>query len=446
MYIGRRRKAFHGDSGLSLVAIAAVLAVAGMSSRATAQATDAPPVGTSNGSSSTQPVSAATTDASASNAPAAPDYSGNLTGDWFGLRPKLQHAGVTVGGSLVTDGSFDLSGGLATHRSAYRTLLTLNISLDTKTLFNLPGGTIFASYEGLWGQNGNATQVGSLQGFDANDAAPFSALYQLYYDQMFGQLLEVRIGRQDACDFFGEPPDAQMFLNPSPTAFPTIMDSSFYPNSAPGIVAVVNPAGALTFKFGAYYFDRFHPSALDQALNTLEPTAQPVGTFLIAEGDYNWQISNNLPGIVAIGGTWRTGQLTTLDGSVQSGGGSVYGYVDQTLWANAQNQSLAAYEIISGGDQQVANNGIDFSSLGGLLASGIIPSRPTDQLGLAYNWAHISSQANLPKPYELDFEGFYAFNFGHGITLQPDLQYFINTGGGVYPDALVATIRLSLVF
>lgn len=402
--------------------------------------------------SATSPATAAapaTSDAGTSAAvppPTASDYSGDLTGDWFGLRPRLQNAGVTFSGSLVTDSSYDLSGGLATRRSAYRSLLTLNVSLDTKSLFNIPGGTIFASYEGLWGQNGNATQVGSLQGFDANDAAAFSALYQLYYDQLFGQLLEVRVGRQDACDFFGEPPDAQSFLNPSPTAFPTIMDSSFYPNAAPGIVTVLDPSGPLTLKFGAYYFDRFHPSALDQAVNTLEPTGQPVGTFLIAEGDDNWQINGKLPGILALGGTWRTGQLSTLSGSVQSGGGSVYGYIDQTLWANAQNQSLAAYDIISGGDQQVANNGIDFASLGGLLATGLVPSRPTDQIGVAYNWAHISSQANLPKPYELDFEAFYAFNFGRGITLQPDLQYFVNDGGGVYPDALVATIRLSLSF
>ena len=390
---------------------------------------------------------AATSAPAAQPAPSAvPDYSGDLTGHWLGLRPKLQKGGLTLGGSLTTDGSWNLSGGLATRHCAYRTLLTLDVSLDTKTLFNIPGGTIFASYEGLWGQNGNATQVGSLQGFDANDAAPFSELYQLYYDQMFGQMLEVRAGRQDACDFFGEPPDAQMFLNPSPTAFPTMIGTAFYPNSAPGIVTVLNPSGPLIFKFGAYYFDRFHPSALDQALNTLEPTGQPAGTFLIAEGDYNWQINGNLPGAVALGGTWRTGQLGTLSGSVQSGGGSAYGYIDQTLWANAQSQSVAAYEIISGGDEQVANNGIDFSSLGGLLVTGLIPRQSGDQIGVAYNWAHISSQANLPKPYELNFEGFYAFNVGHGITLQPDLQYFVNTGGGIYPDALVATLRVSLSF
>ncbi len=403
---------------------------------ATAPATA--PAATVSTAPASQPASAAIA--------SAPDYSGDLTGDWFGLRPKLQNAGITVGGSLVTDGSYDLSGGLATHRSAYRTLLNLNISFDTKTLFNLPGGTIFASYEGLWGQNGNATQVGSVQGFDNDDAAPFSTIYELYYDQKFSSFLEVRIGKQDAGDFFGEPPDAATFINPSPTAIPTMIGTPFWPNAVPGIVTVLNPGGPLTFKFGAYYFDRFHPSALDQALNTLEPTGQPVGTFLIAEGDYNWQLNGNLPGVLALGGTWRTGQLDTLNGSVQSGGGSAYGYIDQTVWSNAQNQSLALFEILSGDDHNVTNGGMDFASLGGALATGFVPTRPNDQLGLGYNWVHLNSQAGFPKPYELGIEGFYAINFGHGITLQPDLQYFVNTGGGVYPDTLVATVRVTLSF
>jgi porin len=378
----------------------------------------------------------------------APDYSGDLTGDWFGVRPKLQNAGITFGGSDVTDGSWNFSGGQATYRSAYRTLLTLDVSFDLNQLFGLQGGTFYLSYEGLWGQNGNATQVGSLQGIDDLDGPEFSAIYQLYYDQKFGDpnspLIELRLGQQDAGDFFALPPDAAAFINPSPTTFPTLIGSAFYPNAAPGIVAVLNPNGPLIFKFGAYYFDRMHPSVFDQFWNTLQPAGQTTGTFLIAEADYNWQINGSLPGVVGGGGTWRTGQLVTLNGSTQSGAGSSYIYVDQTLWNNAQNQSIAAFETFSTADQEV--NVIDLASQGGLVGNGLMPSRPNDQIGLGYDWAHVSSQADLPKPYELALESYYSFNLGYGITLQPDLQYFINTGGGVYPDCLVGLVRLSLNF
>src|SRR5271170_3252268 len=275
-------------------------------------------------------TTAATTTLATNSAPAssssAPDYSGDLTGDWFGVRPKLQNAGITFGGSLVTDGSWNLSGGIATNRSAYQTLLNLNVSFDLNQLFGLQGGTFFVSYEGLWGQNGNTTMVGSLQGYDNNSAPEFNSVYQLYYDQKFGDpnspLVQLRVGRQDAGDFFAQPPDAAAFINPSPTTFPTLIGNALYPNAAPAIAAVLNPNGPLIFKFGAYYFDRLHPTAFDQTWNTLEPQGQTTGTFLIAEADYNWQINNSLPGVVGGGGTWRTGQLATLNGSTQSGAGS----------------------------------------------------------------------------------------------------------------------------
>ena len=337
-------------------------------------------------SGSVPPASALATEAEATPDP----YANDFLGSGFGLRPWLEGKGVTVSGSLVTDGSWNLSGGLSTRQSAWRSLLTVNVDLSTRKLFSLPGGAIAATYEGLWGQNGNATQVGSLQGFDSNDAAPFSELYQLYYEQKFGRAFEFRLGRQDAGDLFDEPPDAQPFINPSPTAIPTIIGSSFYPESAPGLVAMLYPHGPLTFKFGAYYFDRFHPTALDQALHTLEPIDRPVGTFLISELDYSWQIKKTLPGIAALGGTWRTGQLPTLNGSTQSGAGSWYAYIDQTLWADSSGKSIAGYEIISGGDRRVANNAMDYASLGGLLFTGLVPTRPDDQIGLAYNWVHVS--------------------------------------------------------
>ncbi|HTV47461.1 MAG TPA: carbohydrate porin [Phycisphaerae bacterium] len=398
-------------------------------------------------------TTAAATSASASGA-STPDYSNNLTGDWFGLRPQLQNAGITFGGFLDTDGSWCFSGGRSTSTSAYRTLLNLNVSFDLNQLFGLQGGTFYASYEGFFGQNGSVTQVGSLQPFDNNDAPRFSEVYELYYNQFLGNqqspLLQLRVGRQDAIDFFSNPPDAGMFINSSPTAFPTIIGSSLYPNSAPGIVAVLfptPPGGSpppLTLKFGAYYFDRMYPSAFDAVWNTLEPANLPAGTFLIGEADYNWQINNSLPGVLAGGYSWRTGDLPTLNGSTQSGAGSGYIYIDQTLWNNAQNQSIAAFEVLSAGDRNVS--AIDYSSLGGLLGTGLVPTRPNDQVGFGYDWAHVSSQADLPKPYELALEGFYALNLGHGITVQPDLQYFVNTGGGVYPDALVGLVRLSLNF
>ena len=417
------------------------LAVMGVYGAAAAQSipSSVPPVATSAPAAPSTAAAPQTTSATP-----APDYSGDLTGDWFGLRPKLQQRGITFGGSLLADGTWNLAGGEQTRNPAFRTQLTLDVSLSTKKLLGVPGGTFYASYMGLWGHNGTTAPVGSLQLYDSIVNPRTSVLDELYYDQKFGGSAELRVGLQDASDFFAQPPDAQPFLSDSPTEFPTLIDPPTFPDTAPGVVAVFNPDGPLTIKFGAYYFDRFHPTAFDQMLNTLEPTGQPVGTVLMAEGDYNWLVDDKLPGIFAVGGNWLAGKLPTLGNSVQTGGGSVYCYADQSLWINSANQSVAGFITAMAADRRVST--IDFASQGGIVTDGLVPMRPHDQIGLGYDWAHVSSLSGLPKPYELAIETFYAFNFPHGITLQPDLQYYINTGAGVYPDAVVGSIRLSLSF
>ncbi len=399
---------------------------------------------TSSAAAGSAPTSLPATVPGTGSTASASDYSGDLTGDWFGLRSQLKQSGITFGGSLLVDGTTDLSGGMETREAAFRTQLTLDVSFDLNKLVSLPGGTVYASYMGLWGHNGTTAPVGSLQLYDTIVNPRTSTLDELYYDQKVGTLLQFRVGRQDESDFFAQPPDAQPFINDSATEFPTLINPPTFPDTAPGFVAVVGPSSPLTFKFGAYYFARFRPSTLDQALNTLEPTGIPQGAFLIAEGDYSWQLGGNRPGVVAVGGNWFASKLPALGGAVQSGGGSVYTYLDQTLWSDTASQNIAAFGTLMAADKRVST--IDFASQAGVVGTGLIPTRPNDQLGLGYDWAHISSEANLPKPYELAIEGFYLVNLGHGINVQPDLQYYVNTGGGVYPDALVATIRLSLAF
>ncbi|MGC9261013.1 MAG: carbohydrate porin [Phycisphaerae bacterium] len=424
------------------VSLSSAAGIFGINNCVCADAPDSPV--TASVTTPSAPVAPSAPEPGAGGAGRAPSYSGDLTGDWFGLRPRMQQSGITFGASLLVDGTSDLSGGMETHEAAFRTQLTLDVNFDLDKLVRLPGGTVYASYMGLWGHSGTTAPVGSLQLYDSIINPRTSTLDELYYGQKVGSLLQFRIGRQDESDFFAQPPDAQPFINDSATEFPTLIDPPTFPDTAPGVVAVAGLNSPLTFKLGAYYFARFHPSALDQALNTLEPTDIPPGTFLIAEGDYSWQLGGNHPGVAAVGGSWSDSKLPTLGGAVQSGGVSVYSYIDQTLWSDTANQSITAFGTLMAADKRVST--IDFASQAGVVGTGLIPTRPNDQIGLGYDWAHISSEANLPKPYELAIEGFYAVNLGHGIDVQPDLQYYVNTGGGVYPDALVATIRLSVAF
>ncbi len=89
---------------------------------------------------------------------------------------------------------------------------------------------------------------------------------------------------------------------------------------------------------------------------------------------------------------------------------------------------------------------IDYSIQAGLLGAGIIPDRPEDKIAVGLDWAHVSSHAQLPKPYEMATECFYEYYLVRGVTAQPDVQYFTNTGGGIYPAALIAMVRISVNF
>ena len=373
-------------------------------------------------------------------------YSNTFTGDWFGLRTGLADHGISFNGYGVNDNSWNLQGGKSTHNFVSRARLTLGMNLDTDKLFGWAGGTVVSSVRFHFGPNGNDIQLGSLQGFSyIDDNPPTTQLYELYYRQtLLNDKITVQAGRMDANNIFDISVDATDFVNPSATDAPLTLQNA-PPSQAPGLAAFVTAMPGTSLILGAFFNGRSHPTALDAMLNTLATIDEPNGTSLNIELDQNYHLAANMPGTTGAGAFWRTGQLPTLNGGIQSGTGGGWAFVDQTLWQTAKcDQRVAAWGNFTGNDSRVSE--IDYSIQAGLLGAGIIPGRPDDKIAVGLDWAHISSQAGTPKPYEMVVECFYECYLGRGVTLQPDVQYFTNTGGGVYPDALIALIRASVNF
>ena len=373
-------------------------------------------------------------------------YSPDFTGDWGGWRAKLAHQGLSFWGALVNDSSWNFMGGKSTDQAVNRSRLTLGMTANMDTLFGLPGGQINAGMRFHFGPNGNDIQAGSIQGFSfVDDNPPPAQLYELYYLQKWmGDKLALRVGRMDANNIFDIPADADDFINPSATNAPLAFQNS-YPFQAPGLVGFIHLTGDTEWIGGVFYNDRFHPTALDSLLNTLEPTGQSVGTSLNMEVDQSYCITPAMPGLIGLGGFWRTGQLPTLNDSTQSGTGGAWAFIDQTLWQYPDNSHrVAIFANFTANDPHVSL--IDYSFQAGLLTAGMIPGRHDDKIGLGVDYAHLSPAGGTPHPYELVTECFYECYLGRGMTLQPDLQYFNRTGGGAYPDALIALLRLSVNF
>jgi porin len=82
---------------------------------------------------------------------------------------------------------------------------------------------------------------------------------------------------------------------------------------------------------------------------------------------------------------------------------------------------------------------------GGVTWTGLFSSRPEDIIGFSPQCANLSPQAGLTYSYELTLEAFYRLKIWRGAAFLPDLQYIIHPGGQ-YPNALVGTLRMELIF
>src|SRR6187455_1224884 len=56
----------------------------------------------------------------------------HITGDWFGLRPKLEDHGIIFSGNVINDWAKNLKGGVNTEGSNFGQLLNANITLNTE--------------------------------------------------------------------------------------------------------------------------------------------------------------------------------------------------------------------------------------------------------------------------------------------------------------------------
>ena len=124
---------------------------------------------------------------------------------WYGVRSALESDGLTFAGAWTVDYSRNLHGGI-TSGDAFRNLLDIRFSLDTKPLLNLTGGLFSIDFQNLAGQNGSNRLTGDIQTFDNADADGRTQIAELWYQQfLFQQHLRVKVGKVDSNSEFSVP-------------------------------------------------------------------------------------------------------------------------------------------------------------------------------------------------------------------------------------------------
>ena len=84
-----------------------------------------------------------------------------------------------------------------------------------------------------------------------------------------------------------------------------------------------------------------------------------------------------------------------------------------------------------------------------LVATGLIPAWPEDQIGLGFLLTNGSdkflSMIGDPEDHEINIELTYFANLTENITIQPDIQWVISPGlDGSVEDVFVFGLRLSV--
>lgn len=375
----------------------------------------------------------------------------HLLGDPAGLRSELEEQGILVEASLIADLSKNVSGG-ASKAGTFRHLFDLGVKLDLEALLGVEGGKVFIDFQTKEGQDGSA-ETGDLQGYANIDAPDYTALYEVWYEQMlFGDIARIKLGKIDANADFGYTEFGGEFIHSSPGLSPTAFVMPQYPDPAFGALAFVGEEDG-GFYVGAGIFDGASQEGV--ATGTRGPSTlfgDPADLFMVGEAGYRWDAASvlGLPGRAAAGAWHHTGGFATFAGGTDSHTTGFYFVLDQLLHKENTDESdvqgVGLFAQYGWADPDV--NAIEHHLGLGVQWVGALPGRDDDVVGLMMSWARLSDEpgAGFTADAETAVELFYKWQLTNFFSVKPVVQYIANPGGAGLDDAWVTTLRAELVF
>lgn len=428
-----------------------------------------------------------------------------LLGNMGGLRDALGYYGITLN---LTDSETllgNVSGGIK-QGATMQGLTTVTLQLDTGKAFGLPGGTFNVSALQIHGNNNfDPTYLGAIQTTNGSEAENSTRLWELWYDQSFLEgRFDVKFGQQCLDQEFILSQYSGTFIN-AMMGWPALPSKDLYgggpayPLSSLGIRLRGKPTPNLTILAGVFddnppggSFDN-DPQSLDAGGTTF---SLRTGALFIAEVQYainqpsvgqteSGTGSTGLPGTYKLGFWYDTASFpdqefdntglslanpnSTGIAALHHHNYSFYGVIDQMVWRAAPGSSRSLGVFLRAMGAPAPQNVLTFSANGGFVLSAPLPGRDNDSVGLGFGVAKVSSAASaldqqtaffagLPLPVrgtETFLELTYQFQAAPWWVIQPDFQYFFNTGAGIpnpsnpttrVPDAAVLGVRSTITF
>jgi porin len=447
-----------------------------------------------------QPVGAAT----AATAPTSPTgwgplgflstaaHSSNLLGDMWGLRPFLSQYGMTL--SVVENSELfgNLSGGVR-QGFEYNGLTTATLQMDTQRAFGLNGGLFNASALQIHGDNLSATNLYTLQTASGIEADRATRLWELWYQQKFGDAFDVKVGQQSLDQEFMVSQNAGYFIN-TMFGWPMLPSADLpgggpaYPLSALGVRARAHVTDDVTILAGVFNGSPAPNTVGDPQKSDPYGVSFPLngGVLAIAELQFVYpgpgtvvkaDEEDPLARTYKIGVWWdsesfadlRTNDLgQPLGNPLNSqtpashrGDYAFYAVADQMIWrAEDPDRNINVFVRPMFTPLQDRNL-IAFSLNAGLTMHEPILGRDDDTAGVGVNFTQVSSGATgfdqdtafySPGVYspvrhnETVLEATYQYQALPWWQIQPDVQYVFNPGAGIVnPDVPTQKIKNELV-
>jgi porin len=354
--------------------------------------------------------------------------------------------------------------------SIYEGRLNLAVDADLQKFTGLRDLTFHAN---MFQIHGDGLSRSNLQNFlvaSGIEALPSTRLYEIWFEQKWGNTLSLRAGQLAADTEFINSKYTDVFTNAS-LGWPAITSVNLPsggpspPLAALGARLRANLSPNWTVSAAIFDGDAAGPGPEDPQLRDNQGINFRINDppLVIGEVQYIWNGEKGDPGLdgkFKLGG-WRhfggfSDQRFSTNGvslasplssgmpANFSGNFGLYSVFEQKIYrvGNDDDRGIGVFARVSSSPSD--RNLIDRYADGGIEFIGLSDSRPKDKFGIAAGYAHVSHRA---RALDLDFQqlmgpdwplrsfeslltGVYQYEVRSGWTLQPNVQYFVHPGGG----------------
>jgi porin len=379
----------------------------------------------------------------------APD---TLFGNWGGIKDSLQESGITSEVSMISDLLGLVSGG-TNKGTNYVGTYWFSASIDTEAAGLWENGTFLFSAFGLHGDP-LYQRVGDYQyssNIDGYGVDTFS-LYEAWYEHSFMDgKLSVLAGIHEYYSDFYYLDYSAVLINSSFAFGPELsqIGNSTYPITALAARIRVELAENSYAMFAVYDGIPGNPNNLKGTHIDLKKSD---GLFYAAEIGITSSEENTPTDYykIALGGWYRTTNFSDYAEIERSNNGGGYLIGERKIY-NEEDSSQGLGVFAQIGATQGDRNIMGQYYGAGLHYTGLIEGR--DQDITSFGVAHVRSSSDYKnfdenaRASETAIELSYRAAIGHGLTLQPDIQYIVNPGANKDVDhALVVGTRIQIDF